>query len=312
MTGRLSLRRLVTTALFVAAASAALATAGPDALLPFRDAAGAASAVSVAFVVDFGGSIGTVVGCVKVPSTDNGYFALTAFTQQENEAVPTFNPSGLLCSINGDPGSGCGQAMSSGYVYWSYWHGSSGAWQYSDTGAFATVQAGDVEGWRFQNPGTGRPNDPPPRSAPDYAAICGPVTPAAATTTTAPPSGPLSPGPQPGPVPSGGGPAQSPQGPVGASTSPTARGAASTPTTSVPSIAHRGATGTTPVGATGSTAPPASTKSSAGQQQALRASPTSASRGDGGSLAPLLIGGGIVAALVAASVLRWRRRSEAP
>ena len=134
MVGGLSPRRLVRTALFVGAVSAALASGGPDALLPFRDMAGAATEVSVAFVVDFGGSTPPVVRCVRVPSGTNGYQALTIFTQEENEAAPVYNSSGLLCSINGDPSSGCGLAVSGGYIYWSYWHGTSGTWQYANRG----------------------------------------------------------------------------------------------------------------------------------------------------------------------------------
>ncbi len=135
-------RRLGAAALFVAAASAALAAAGPDALLPFEGLATAAAAdatVSVAFVVDFG-SAGKVAACVKVPSGTSGYQALVAFTAQEQEQAPTFNASGLLCSINGDPSSGCGQAVNGGYVYWSYWRGPRARWQYAGTGAFADVQ----------------------------------------------------------------------------------------------------------------------------------------------------------------------------
>ena len=70
--GRCAIRRLISAALMVAAASAALAGAGPDALMPFRDAAGAATEVSVAFVVDFGDLGAPVVGCTQVPSTEDG------------------------------------------------------------------------------------------------------------------------------------------------------------------------------------------------------------------------------------------------
>ena len=110
----------------MAAAAAALAWAGPDALVPLKDAVAATSQVNVAFVIDFGGSTKVDVGCVKVPSTDNEYQALAAFTQQEDVAPPTYANSGLLCSIGGIPPSGCGQADGNGYIYWSYWLGDSG------------------------------------------------------------------------------------------------------------------------------------------------------------------------------------------
>ena len=173
----------------------ALASVGPGALVPLKAVVVAASDVSVAFVVDFG-SAGVVTACVKVPATDNGYEALAAFTQQENEATPTFNSAGLLCSINGDPSSGCGQAVTGGYDYWSYWHGTTGSWAYASTGAFGTVTNGDVEGWRFQDPGTGNPNDPPPRSAPNYTAICGAIVSTTTVASTPSPTPTLSPGPK--------------------------------------------------------------------------------------------------------------------
>ena len=147
----------------VGIASAVLASSGPYALLPFGDLARAAAAdtsVAVAFVVDFGGGAAPVVGCVKVPSGTNGYQALAAFTAQEQEQAPTYNASQLLCSINGIPGSGCGQTVSGGYVYWSYWEASSGSWAYANTGAFAAVQAGRRAGMALREPGQGQPDGP--------------------------------------------------------------------------------------------------------------------------------------------------------
>ena len=110
MTGGPRRRRLTAAALVVGAASAALALAGPDALVPFKDAAGAATEVGVAFVIDFGGSAAPVVGCVKVPPSDNGYQALSAFTTQEHLTAPTYNSTDLLCSINGVPAGAPGSA----------------------------------------------------------------------------------------------------------------------------------------------------------------------------------------------------------
>lgn len=173
------MRRLVGAVGLLVAASVALSGGGPDALVPFKQAAGAASEVSVAFVIDFAGLAPTQVGCVTVPGTDNGYQALAAFTEQEHDAPPTYNGSGLLCSIDGIPNSGCGVGVSGGYIYWSYWHGDSGGWAYASTGASQTVhscneggQDCDVEGWRFENPGKGNQTDPAPAALPDYSAIC--------------------------------------------------------------------------------------------------------------------------------------------
>ena len=130
-------RRVGRGALVVAAGTAALALAGPLALRPFVDAAGAAGAagdVTVAFVIDFGPGTTPVVGCVDVPPTDNGYDALAAFASQEGIDQPTYNPSGLLCSINCIPSSGCGQVVAGGYIYWSYFTGAKGGWTYAIVG----------------------------------------------------------------------------------------------------------------------------------------------------------------------------------
>ncbi len=185
------MRRIAILVALVVAASIALMVAGPGALLPFRAAAQAVEDVSVAFVVDFGSSIGVKVACVTVPNTDTEYQALDAFTQQENEAAPTYSDSGLLCSIYGVPTSGCGQADGSGFIYWAYWLGDSGSWKYATTGASGTVhscnaqgQDCDVEGWKFENPGAGNPSDPPPSTAPDYAAICAATPPPTSTVPT--------------------------------------------------------------------------------------------------------------------------------
>jgi hypothetical protein len=176
--------------LVAAAGTAALSLAGPFALRPFTDVAGAAGDVTVAFVLDFGApSLRLVVGCVSVPASDNRYQALAAFTAQEGLASPTYAPSGLLCSINGVPSSGCGQVVSGGYVYWSYFTGSATGWTYASTGAFGTVTPNDVEGWRFQDPGTGRPSDPAPRFTGQFRAICPPTPPTTTTTTAAPKAG---------------------------------------------------------------------------------------------------------------------------
>jgi hypothetical protein len=180
--------------LIAAAGTAALALAGPFALRPFVDAAGGAGTAgeaSVAFVLDFGGSPDReVTGCVTVPASDNRYDALVAFTAERGLVAPTYASSGLLCSINGDPATGCGRSVARGYIYWSYFTGGPNGWTYADTGAFGTVTPNDVEGWRFQDPGTGLPNDPPPPTAPEYEALCSGTS---STPTTSAPAGGASP-----------------------------------------------------------------------------------------------------------------------
>ncbi len=294
-------RRIGRAAVLVGVLSAALAAAGPDALVPFEDlarAAGAEATVSVAFVIDFGGPAGPVVGCARVPSGTTGYQALAAFAAQQQEQDPTYNAAGLLCSIDGRPASGCGQAVPGGYAYWSYWHGSTGSWQYASAGAFADVQAGDVEGWRFEDPGKANASDPPPGATPDYAAICGTVT-----STTAPPRRrhpPLR--------------RRAPTTPVGAATG----GSTAPPSTTPGSPAGPAApTSTAPVPATAPGTgpavrhvPPSAARRPATSAQSLRAAP--ASRGSGGGALPAILGGGLVVVLAALALWRWRRRPADP
>jgi hypothetical protein len=174
----------------VAAGTAALSLAGPFALRPFVDVAGAAGTVSVAFVLDFGGSPATLVtGCVTVPDTATRYDALSAFTASKGLALPVYdqNGNGLLCSINGVPSSGCGQIVPVGhYIYWSYFTGGPTGWSYANSGAFGTVAANDVEGWRFQDPGLGNPRDPAPRSTAVYRRHCSTTPPTTTKKTRAP------------------------------------------------------------------------------------------------------------------------------
>jgi hypothetical protein len=331
MTRRPSLRRWLSTALFIGAASAALSAAGPDALVPFKDAAGAATEVGVAFVIDFGGSTKPLVGCVRVPPADNGYYALAAFLQQEGEAQPVYNSSGLLCSINGIPAApACGQSVPGGYQFWSYWTmtNGSGAWSYADRGASVPVGSAadgeDVEGWRFQNPGPDNPSAPAPRVVPDYTAICGSPTP-----VSTPPAGPpvvaatVPPTTDPGST-------TAPAGTEPPSSSPAPAVTSATPVsgreqTSGSAAAAKGATGRTSgarstagsesTATTSRTSSSKTSPTSGKQAQALRASATDDRQGSGGSAgsaAPVIIGAVLVAALIAVAAYRWRRRPGTP
>jgi len=325
-------RRLGRGALIVAAGTAALALAGPLALRPFVDGAGIAGAageVSVAFVLDFGPGTTPVSGCVNVPASDNDYDALAAFVHQEGMAPPTFASSGLLCSINVVPSSGCGQSVAGGYVYWSYFTGRTGSWTYASSGAFGTVSPGDVEGWRFQNPGSGRPNDPAPRTPPQYDSICssGPGTPSTtmpATTTT-----------------TGGGPphapthtyqagaAAAPRTPAPAGTSTTGTSSSTTtscPSTTTTSTAPSGTSTTGTSSSTTTTCPSTTTTSTAPSDPTTsvpdftvpsdpvvnlaNGRPTPTNPGTGSD--SLIVGGLLIAALGIAAFARWRKRPRTP
>lgn len=317
--GRPSLRRLGSAALFVGAASAALALAGPDALVPFRDVAGAAAEVSVAFVVDFGGTGAPAVACVNVPSGDNGYQALAALAQQENLAAPTYAASGLLCSINGIPTTGCGQQNPDGtYAYWSYWRlGAGGSWSYGTGRPPDPIPlTGDVEGWRFEAHGSANPNDPPPGAAPDYAAICpdaltstpttaAPVTPTTVAATQQP-AVVASPGSQASPT------SGRPAAAVGGSAPTPAAGAHPSTATGVPGSAA-GTAAPLPSGSEAATTTTTTTSPSSHRNtEALGAVGAAAHHPGGNGSLPLIIGGSVTAVLVAGAMVRWRKRPRIP
>ena len=273
----------------VGAASAAQAGAGPDALLSFG-AAAAATEVGVAFVIDFGGSVPPAVGCVKVPTSDTGYDALSAFAVEEHWTPPVYNSAGLLCSIDGIPVSpACGQSEPGGYQYWSYWYmtDASGRWSYANRGASEAVGSArggqDVEGWRFQNPGPDNPSAPAPRSSPDYASICASVNASSDTTTTAPSPSTTAPPAIPQPA------------PVTATTVP--------PTTAPPREVVSTTTSTLIAPPTTSAAAHAESRS------ALAAAPAATGGSGGGSATPLVVGGVLVLLLAVGAVVGWRRRS---
>jgi hypothetical protein len=133
----------------------------------------AADQVDVAVVIDFGPtsdhSPRVRIDCLKVAAGSNGSTALASATTALNLAAPTYNDTGLLCSIDGYPGSGC---AGNDYDYWSYWHGGS-SWSYANVGpAGWTVTNGDVEGWRYQNPSSATASDPPPGAPTTFAGAC--------------------------------------------------------------------------------------------------------------------------------------------
>ena len=306
-------RRLVRGALVAAAGTAALSLAGPFALRPFADAAhaaGSAGAVSVAFVLDFGGSSGDqVVGCVTVPASDTRYDALAAFVQQKGLAQPGFAPSGLLCSINGVPSSGCGQVIAGGYIYWAYFTGGPHGWAYASSGASGTVGTGDVEGWRFENPGSGNPGDPAPRTAPRYNALCHSTTP-----TTVPTGGSTGGGGGGGGGSGGGGQGHAhatahthaPHGSAAAvsggssTTSPPSTTSSTAPSTTAPTDPSGSSTSVPDSGAP--------TDPTAGLANTKHAS----SGGSGPGPDPMIIGGLLIAALAIAGYSRWRKRPRTP
>lgn len=172
---------LLTSAVLVAsAASTAVATSAPEWAAAARrsEATGAARGdeLRVAVVIDFGTRSGVtpevVTMCVHVRPGTNGTDVLASVLSQMRASAASYNDSGLLCSIDGYPGHGCGTPVGSGYAYWSYWHGGT-RWTYANLGpAEWTLPDHDVEGWRFERDGTAGPSDTPPHAPSQLAAIC--------------------------------------------------------------------------------------------------------------------------------------------
>lgn len=159
-------------------------------------AASGGGQVRVAVVIDFGPGSGMtprlVVKCPKVPAGTSGASVLASVASSFHVPAPTYAVSGLLCSIDGYPSTGCGTETGAGYAYWSYWHGGS-HWTYANVGpAEWVVGNGDVEGWRYQAHGAASPSDPAPDLSPDFATVCAdaatsaPPTPTRGVATTGP------------------------------------------------------------------------------------------------------------------------------
>ena len=89
----------------------------------------------MAVVIDTGTSAVPDARCFEVnASVRNGAEFLAARAQILNTPPPTYDRSGLLCSIDGYPATGCGEQTGNSYAYWSYWDGRSGSWVFSNTG----------------------------------------------------------------------------------------------------------------------------------------------------------------------------------
>ena len=307
---------------FLGAAAAALAPAGPGALIPLKMALASADSVGndvyVAVVVDFGSgsSMSTVSKCVPVASNAHDADALAAAVGSDNVAYAS---SGLLCAIDYFPANGvqnCGESVGSGdYDYWSYWHGATGAWVYANDGPAeqpVSSPADDVEGWRFQLNEPDTPGDPPPDATASYAQICN------ASTEVPPPQGP----PAPTPTTTTSAPAAPFVTPTTAKTSaaatpgPTTSTAVSTKSKSsyAPATTTTAAAGTTtttlaPRGSGGNDRT-GSHGSSDAHRSAVASAPSRGSpgRGPSSNLLPVILVAAVVAALGGFALFRWRRR----
>jgi hypothetical protein len=311
--------------LFVGAAAAVLAPAGPGALVPLKLALASADSVGndvyVAVVVDFGNgsSMTTVSKCVPVASNARDSDALAEAVGSSNVA---YGSSGLLCAIDNYPSNGvqnCGESVGNGeFDYWSYWHGASGSWVYSDNGPAeqsVSSPANDVEGWRFQLNEPDTPSEPAPSVAPSYAQICNASTevpPAQAASGPAATAAPA-PGPTASVTPTTATSSAAPGVPattttVVATKSKAAGGITTTTTTASPS----GGTATGPTTTTMPSSVDGGSRdgSSAADRHALAAAATrgNSSPGASSTLLPVILVAVVIAALGALALYRWRRR----
>lgn len=275
--------------------------------------------VRVGIVVDFGTRPGAPAGpsveCLVLNGGSTGGDLLRERSSLLGTPRPRYAASGLLCGIDGNPSSGCGETTGGGYLYWSSWSGSGGDWVYTSGNPFTRrLSDGDIVGWRFVL-GAGGPQDPPPRAAPDANRIF-PSSPSPSSPPTAPPAGGGGGGP--GGVDGSGGarsgdtgaavvvprhPNDSP-GP-GAGDDSGAGAGGSDPATTVGSVeAADGGTdpsaAPTPIGGPGTPASP-------GAEELAAQSDPSTSTSGADALPGLIVGVVIVAGLGSAALVRYRR-----
>jgi hypothetical protein len=125
------------------------ATAAPSSASASAPSGACADSTGVTVVVDFtelGGEVQT--GCA---SSD---FATGLAALESAGFTPANSASGLICAIDAQPDP-CPTTFTGSY--WSYWHSTAtGSWQSYQVGAgSSSPQAGELEGWRYNDGSTG-------------------------------------------------------------------------------------------------------------------------------------------------------------
>lgn len=121
----------------------------------------------VVVVVDDGSSP-VSTQCLRVPLGTTGSQLLVRRAGLLGTAKPGHAGSGLLCTIDAFPSSGCAETGAGSY--WANFSGTAGTWIYSNYNPFIRrVCDGDVEGWRYVVRGSGGAGDAAPR--PDAASL---------------------------------------------------------------------------------------------------------------------------------------------
>jgi hypothetical protein len=257
-----------------------------------------AGQVRVVVVVDPGTGGSPGASCLVVPEGTTGAQLLAQRAGLFGTASPRYADSGLLCAIDAYPAEGCGDRTSGGYLYWSYWSGTSGSWVYGQGNPFVRrVRDGDIEGWRFVD-GSGTGSDPAPRVSPSPS-LFPPLAPPPAPTP-----------PPPAPAPDAGSSGGSSGGPsFGAS-----GGAPAAPGGAAPGSTVEGTTDSTasPEDASSTTADTASPTTSADDEEQaveeLAVMPTSSGDGSSGAAVGVVVVVVLTAGIGTAAVVQARRR----
>ena len=157
--------------------------------LPGAASAAAATARGVAVVVDFADGKAPLVLCVNEAGQSDATVLADGLHQAGRRGL-RYGTTGLLCAIDGQPKSGCGQQTGTHYSYWAYFQGTPSQWTYAHQGLDShRADTAVAIGLRFEASGTGTPGDPAPRTSSESAVLCPVLTPVTSVPVLSPPIG---------------------------------------------------------------------------------------------------------------------------
>ena len=171
----------------VATAAVGTVTAGPASAATSCSGPLAGGQIRVVIVVDPGetGPRAPAATCLVVAAGTSGSKILAQRASELGLPSPRYADSGLLCGLDGFPGSGCPVNSGGAYAYWAYFNGSGGVWSYGhDNPCVRRMVDGEIMGWRYTT-GSADGDAPKPRISPTsslFPALAPPPT-------AAPPSG---------------------------------------------------------------------------------------------------------------------------
>jgi hypothetical protein len=178
---------LVAALVLVAAAIVGTVAAAPASAATSCSGPLADGQIRVVIVVDPGetGPRAPAATCLVVAAGTSGSKILAQRAAELGLPSPRYADSGLLCGIDGFPGTGCPVNSGGTYAYWAYFNGSGGVWSYGHDNPFVRRMVdGEIMGWRYST-GSSEGDAPMPRISPTsslFPALAPPPT-------AAPPSG---------------------------------------------------------------------------------------------------------------------------